>query len=209
MYEVRLMVHSKVFRSLFVIGFLFWCQAVFAVADPQAMVMTTTEKVLAEIQAKKQELTDNPAKIYPMVDKILLPRFDFNLISSLAVGDHWKRATASEKKSFIKEFRELLVRTYATALLSYSGQEIEYLPVKSGSNAKQVKVKTKVKSSGSAAVPIDYSLYMKKEEWKVYDITIDGVSLVSTYRSNFSSQIRRNKLAGLISDLKKKNSKGK
>ncbi len=205
------MVHNKVCRSLVVFGLLFWAQSVFAAADPQALVMKTTEQVLAEIQAKKQELTDNPSKIYPLVDQILLPRFDFNQISRLVLGDHWKSATAPEKKGFIKEFRELLVRTYATALLSYSGQEIEYPPIKAKPDAKKVKIKTKVKNSGSSAVPIDYSLYLSKakKDWMVYDITIDGVSLVSTYRSNFNSQIRRNKLAGLISDLKERNAKGK
>ncbi len=205
------MLHSKIIRSLSVIGLLFWAQAAFAVDDPQTLVKQTTEKVLAEIQAKKQELTNNPAKIYPLVDEILLPRFDFKLISRLTLGDSWKTATDSEKGAFITEFRELLVRTYATALLSYSGQEIEYPPVRSAPNASKVKVKTKVKSAGSAAVPIDYSLYLSKakQDWMVYDITIDGVSLVSTYRSNFGSQIRRNKLAGLIADLKEKNAKGK
>ncbi len=203
------MVDSKMFRSLMAFGLLLWAQSVFAVTDPQKLVMQTTEKVLAEIQAKKQELTNNPAKIYPLVDDILLPRFDFYQISRLALGDHWKDATDSEKKGFIKEFRELLVRTYATALLSYSGQEIEYPPTKSSPDAKKAKVKTRVKNAGSTAVPIDYSLYLSKEGWKVYDITIDGVSLVSTYRSNFDSQIRRNKLAGLISDLQDRNAKGK
>lgn len=205
------MLHSKIIRSLSVIGLLFWAQAAIAVDDPQTLVKQTTEKVLAEIQAKKQELTNNPAKIYPLVDEILLPRFDFKLISRLTLGDSWKTATDSEKEAFITEFRELLVRTYATALLSYSGQEIEYPPVRSAPNASKVKVKTKVKSAGSAAVPIDYSLYLSKakQDWMVYDITIDGVSLVSTYRSNFGSQIRRNKLAGLIADLKEKNAKGK
>jgi phospholipid transport system substrate-binding protein len=202
----------KVIRSLVVIGVLFLGQSVSAaVSDPQALVIKTTEQVLAEIQTKKKELSANPAKIYPLVDEILLPRFDFTQISRLVLGDHWKTATAPEKKSFIKEFRELLVRTYATALLSYSGQEIEYPPVKSAPNAKKVKIKTKVKNAGASAVPIDYSLYLSKskKDWKVYDVTIDGVSLVSTYRTNFNSQIRRNKLAGLISDLKQRNAKGK
>ena len=205
------MVYSKVIRSVVVIGLLFWTQMAFAVADPQALVMKTTEKVLAEIQAKKQDLSNNPAKIYPLVDEILLPRFDFKLISRLTLGDSWKVATDSEKKAFIKEFRELLVRTYATALLNYSGQQIEYPPVNSKPDAKKVKVRTRVKNAGASAVPIDYSLYLSKakQEWKVYDITIDGVSLVSTYRSNFGSQIRRNKLAGLIADLKQKNAQGK
>lgn len=204
-----MMVDSKVFRSLVVFGLLIWAQSVLAVSAPQELVMKTTDLVLAEIQSKKQELSDNPGRIYPLVEDILLPRFDFTQISRLALGDHWKSASDAEKKSFIREFQELLVRTYATALLSYSGQEIEYPPIKSAPDAKKVKVKTKVKSAGSSAVPIDYSLYKSKKGWKVYDVTIDGVSLVSTYRSNFNSQIRRNKLAGLISDLKERNAKGK
>ncbi len=203
------MLHNRFLSSLVVLGLLIWTQAAFAVTDPQELVMKTTENVLAEIKAKKQDLTANPEKIYPLVEDILLPRFDFNQISRLALGNHWKDASAAEKEAFINEFRELLVRTYATALLSYSGQEIEYPPINAGANVKKVKVKTRVKNSGSSAVPIDYSLYLSKEDWKVYDITIDGVSLVSTYRSNFDSQIRRNKLAGLISDLKERNAKGK
>jgi len=204
-----MMVDSKVFRFLVVFGLLILTQSALAVSAPQELVMKTTNLVLAEIKSKKQELSDNPGKIYPLVEDILLPRFNFTQISRLALGDHWKSASDAEKKSFIREFQELLVRTYATALLSYSDQEIEYPPIKSAPDAKKVKVKTKVKSAGSSAVPIDYSLYKSKNGWMVYDITIDGVSLVSTYRSNFNSQIRRNKLAGLISDLKKRNAKGK
>jgi len=179
------------------------------VADPQELVKKTTEQVLAEVTAKKQELTDNPGRIYPLVDGILLPRFDFYQISRLVLGKHWKQASNTEKKSFIKEFRELLVRTYATALLSYSGQEIKYPPMESKPGAKKVKVKTKVNNQGAGAVPIDYSLYLNKDEWKVYDVIIDGVSLVSTYRTNFNSEIRRNKLSGLISNIKLKNSENK
>ena len=203
------MVRNNLFRSLVVVGLLFWVQSVMAVTDPQAMVKKTTEQVLAEIKSKKQELTDNPGRIYSLVDGILLPRFDFNQISRLVLGKHWKQATKKQKKSFIKEFRELLVRTYATALLSYSGQDIKYPPMQSKPDAKKVKVKTKVKDVGAGAVPIDYSLYLRKDDWKVYDVTIDGVSLVSTYRTNFNSQIKRHKLSGLISNIKQRNSEGK
>lgn len=203
------MVRSNLFRSLVVVGLLFWVQSAMAVTDPQALVKKTTEQVLAEIKAKKQELTDNPGRIYPLIDNILLPRFDFYQISRLVLGKHWKQATKAQKKSFIREFRELLVRTYATALLTYSGQEIKYPPVEIKPNAKKVRVKTKVSNEGAGAVPIDYSLYLRKDDWKVYDVTIDGVSLVSTYRTNFDSQIRRHKLSGLISNIKQRNSKGK
>ncbi len=201
------MIRNNIFRSLVIFGLLFWVQSAMAVTDPQALVKKTTEQVLAEIAAKKKELTDNPGQIYPLVDGILLPRFDFNQISRLVLGKHWKQASKEQKKSFIKEFRELLVRTYATALLQYSGQEINYPPMQVKPDAKKVKVKTKVQDKGAGAVPIDYSLYLRKDSWRVYDVTIDGVSLVSTYRTNFNSQIRRHKLSGLISSIKLRNSK--
>ncbi|MCP3671078.1 MAG: ABC transporter substrate-binding protein [Gammaproteobacteria bacterium] len=179
-----------------------------AVTDPQALVKKTTEQVLAEISAKKQELVSNPGQIYSLVDDILLPRFDFNQISRLVLGKHWKQATKEQKSAFIKEFRELLVRTYATTLLHYSGQKVSYPAMQVKPDAKRVRVRTKVQDKGAGAVPIDYSLYLRKESWKVYDVTIDGVSLVSTYRSNFNSQIKRHKLSGLISNIKQRNSKG-
>lgn len=203
--------NNNLFRSLVVFGLLFWVQSAVAVTDPQALVEDTTKQVLAAISAAKQELTDNPGRIYPLIGKILLPRFDFNQISRLVLGKHWKQATKEQKKSFIKEFRELMVRTYATALLNYSGQKIKFLPMQVKANARKVKVKTKVRDEGARAlaVPIDYSLYLRKGNWKVYDVTIDGVSLVSTYRTNFASQIRRHKLSGLISNIKQRNSRGK
>lgn len=199
------MVRTTIFRSMIVLGLMFSIQAALAATDPQVLVKQTTEKVLAEVTSKKQDLKANPEKIYPLIDDILLPRFDFTQIARLVLGKHWDSASKAEKTTFTNEFRELLVRTYATALLSYSGEEIAYPPIMFGPDAKKVKVKTEVKNQGSGAVPIDYSLYLGKGDWMVYDVTIDGVSLVSTYRTNFDSQIRRNKLSGLITDLKQKN----
>lgn len=203
------MARNNIFRSLIIIGLLFWVQSVLAATDPQVLVKSTTERVLAQVTSKKQELRDNPGRIYPLIDDILLPRFDFGQIARLVLGRHWSSASNTEKSTFTREFRELLVRTYATALLSYSGEEIEYPPINVGSDARKVKVKTEVKNRGAEAVPIDYSLYLGKGDWKVYDVTIDGVSLVSTYRTNFDSQIRRSNLSGLISDLKQKNAQNK
>ncbi len=203
------MSRSNIFRSLVILGFLFLAQISLAATDPQILVKSTTERVLAQVTSKKQELKNNPGKIYPLIDDILLPRFDFNQIARLVLGKHWDAANTSEKTTFIKEFRELLIRTYATALLSYSGEVIEYPPINIKPDATRVKVKTEVKNPGAGAVPIDYSLYLGKDDWKVYDVTIDGVSLVSTYRTNFNSQIQRNSLSGLISDLKQKNTRDK
>ncbi|HHH39549.1 MAG TPA: ABC transporter substrate-binding protein [Sedimenticola sp.] len=178
--------------------------------DPYALVKQTADRVLAEIASRKEELTRNPGRIYGLVDDIVLPRFDFYRMSRLVLGRYWRRATDPERAAFVREFRELLVRTYATALLSYSGQKIEYLPGHVAPGARRVKVNTQVREPGAPPIPIDYSLYLDdKGEWKVYDVSIDGVSLVSNYRSSFSSQIRRYKLSGLIQRLAERNRKSR
>lgn len=176
--------------------------AALAMEDPQAVVKDTTDRILAEIKDKKQELNRSPGKIYPLVDEIVLPRFDFPRMAQLVLGKHWRRATTEQKKAFVIEFRELLVRTYATALLNYSGQEIEYLPVNRKPKDTRVVVETMVRDGGSPPLPIEYKLFLDGEKWMVYDVVIDKVSLVSTYRSSYSSKIRRYKLDGLIKRLK-------
>jgi phospholipid transport system substrate-binding protein len=190
---------------------LLWLYPLLAAAqqDPVELVKTTSERVLAEVRDHKKELNESPGKIYPMVEEIVLPRFDFQRMSQLVLGKHWRKATPDQRKAFVMEFRELLVRTYATALLNYSGQEIEYPPIQWRPEDGRVMVKTLLRENGAPSLPIDYKLYLKEGEWKVYDVVIDNLSLVSNYRSNYSSKIRRHKLSGLIKMLAERNQQDK
>jgi phospholipid transport system substrate-binding protein len=190
---------------------LLWLYPLLAAAqqDPMEVVKSTSERVLAEVQGRKKELNESPGKIYPLVEEIVLPRFDFQRMSQLVLGKHWRRAKPEQKKAFVVQFRELLVRTYATALLNYSGQEIEYPPIQWKPEDGRVMVKTVLRENGAPPVPIDYKLYLKDGEWKVYDVVIDNLSLVSNYRSNYSSKIRRHKLDGLIKMLAERNRQDK
>lgn len=172
---------------------------------PDEIVRQTSDQMLAELTHRKQELQASPGKIYDLVEHVVLPRFDFQRMSQLVLGKYWPRASDSEKGAFVKAFRELLVRTYATALLNYSGQEIVYLPLQQRADSEDVTVNTQVKAAGALPIPIDYRLYMNGGDWKVFDVSIDGISLVSNYRSSFASQIRRYKLAGLIQKLEQRN----
>ncbi len=172
---------------------------------PVQVVQTTADRVLTEVKSHKTELEATPAQIYELVDQIILPHFDFNRISRLVLGKHWRRASPEQRKRFISEFQELLIRTYAMALLNYSDQQITYLPLRRAEDAVKVTVNTKVSAAGSPQIPIDYKLYLTDDEWKVYDVTIDGISLVSTYRSSFASQIRRFKMDGLLKRMSKMN----
>ncbi|MET0046208.1 MAG: ABC transporter substrate-binding protein [Sedimenticola sp.] len=179
------------------------------VKTPVEVVRETSNLMLAEVASRKEELDEFPGRIYGLVDQIVLPKFDFIRMSKLVLGKYWRRATDEEKASFIAAFRELLVRTYATALLNYSDQEIKYLPSRMVEGAEEVVVNTEVSESGAPAVPINYNLYKDGEDWLVFDVVIDGVSLVSNYRTSFASQIRRYKLAGLIKKLEQRNKRDK
>ncbi|MEJ1353152.1 MAG: ABC transporter substrate-binding protein [Candidatus Sedimenticola sp. (ex Thyasira tokunagai)] len=188
---------------------LFALQPATAATEPNTIVKETADRILAEVVSMRQELDESPGRIYPLVEHILLPRFDFVRMSRLVLGKHWRRAGAEEKEAFTRAFRELLVRTYTTALLNYSGQEINYLPMRAMADATEVTVNTEVSSAGAPPVPINYKLHLVDDEWKVFDVVIDGISLVSNYRTNFASEIRRRKLSGLIGRLEARNKQGK
>jgi phospholipid transport system substrate-binding protein len=176
-----------------------------AIDDPQQLVRQTGETVLAEVGARKAELEANPRLIYPLVENTVVPHFDFRQMSQSALGRFWRDATESQKEQLSQEFRELLVRTYATALLGYSGQTIEYLPMQYRSGDDKVMVQTKISSAGAPPVPVNYRLYKENSRWMVYDVVIDGVSLITNYRSQFASEVRRHGIDGLISALAEKN----
>lgn len=179
--------------------------AVAAIEDPQQMIRQTADKVLAEVTARKTELEADPQLIYPLVESTVLPHFDFREMSQAALGRFWRDATEAQKEGVTREFRELLVRTYASALLGYSGQQIEYLPVKVPSDATRVLVPTRIASSGAPPIPINYRLKRETDRWLVYDVVIDGVSLIGNYRNQFAAVVRRNGIDGLIDTLADKN----
>lgn len=176
-----------------------------AIDDPQELVRKTGDKVLAEVSARKAELEADPKKIYPLVESTVLPHFDFRKMSQSALGRFWRQASDEQKEGVTNEFRELLVRTYATALLGYSGQTIEYLPVQSAAGADKVMVPTRITSGGSPPIPINYRLSRTGSDWLVYDVVIDGVSLITNYRSQFTTLVRRKGIDGLIAAMAEKN----
>ena len=179
--------------------------AVAAVSDPQQMVRETGDRVLAEVTARKAELEARPELIYPLVESTVLPHFDFREMSQSALGRFWRDASEDQKAGITREFRELLVRTYASALLGYSGQQIEYLPAQIPADATNVMIPTRITSAGAPPVPINYRLKLEDSKWMVYDVVIDGVSLITNYRSQFAAVVRRNGIDGLIATLADKN----
>ncbi len=174
--------------------------------DALDLVRNTSNQVLEKIIDKKQELNQSPEKIFDLVNATVAPHFDFPRMSRIVLGRYWRKASDAQKSAFIEQFQTLLVRTYAIALLNYSDQAIEYLPMRAQADASKV-VRTEVKSGGAPPIPINYRLRLIDGSWKVYDVIIDNISLVSNYRTGFSNQIRRKGLDSLIAQLKEKNSK--
>jgi phospholipid transport system substrate-binding protein len=194
---------------LFVLVPLTWSGSLLAAQDEATeLVKRTAERMLDTLQARRAEVDRNPALIYGMIESIVLPHFDFERITQGAVGQYWRQATPAQQRQLVDGFKQVLIRTYARSLLSYSGQEIRYLPVKPGSRPAMVTVSTEVRESGSAPIPVEYRMHNSGGGWKVYDVVINNASLVGNYRSSFATEIRQNGVDGLIDRLGEMNRKG-
>ena len=212
MTNMRPLIHSTMVMMTMLLSLVLMPTAVRAgdIADPQALVECATAEMLQSLKDNKVELEQDPSIIYGLVQDILMPNFDFGKMSKLALGKNWRKASAEQRDRFIVEFRLLLVRTYSTAMLEYVGQEIKFLPFRDDVAKKKVKVKMEILQAGGPSIPMTLSMYLNKEEaWKVYDVKIDGISLVTTYRSTFATEIRNGGMEKLIDRLAKRNEKVK
>ncbi len=181
--------------------------AVFAQEAPDAIVRKNTNEILAAIKADKDLAAGNQKKIEKLADEKVLPYFNFVRMTQLAVGRNWRDANDAQKKSLIDEFRTLLVRTYSTSLTQFRNQTIDVKPLKVAAAETEVVVKTQVNQPGGQPIPIDYSMEKSGDTWKVYDVLIDGVSLVTNYRSSFNTEIQKSGIDGFIKSLTERNAK--
>lgn len=177
----------------------------FANDNPQALVKSTTDKMFTALKADQEKLNKNPALIYNLISKIVLPHFDFISMSKWVLGKHWNTSTREQKIGFIKAYRVLMIRTYSIALLEYVDSEISYKPLRDDVATGDVTVKSQVKTGRGEVVAVNYSLHKKKKGWKVYDITVEGVSLISNNKTSFASEIKAKGLDALIARLQKHN----
>lgn len=172
---------------------------------PDALVKRVTDEVLAIIKADKDLQSGNSRKVAELADAKVLPHFDFTRMTRLAVGRNWQQASDAQKEQLVKEFRTMLVRTYSTSLTAYRNQTIEVKPVKMAAGDKEVTVRTAVIQQGGPQIPIDYAMEKADSGWKVYDVVIDGASLVTTYRGSFNEQVQRGGIDGLLKTLAERN----
>lgn len=173
-------------------------------APPLDIVRGTTDSVLARVKADKDALRADPGKMYELVSELIFPHFDFAIMAQWVLGDSWAGADDAARAAFVDQFRKLLVRTYATALLEFSDQTIGY-PDAEPAAANTATVKQEISQPGSASIPIIYRLHSKTGDWKVFDVSVDGVSLIKTYRASFAAAIKNDGLPALIHNLEAKN----
>ena len=172
---------------------------------PDAMVKRVAQDVIATIKADPLIQAGNEARIREVIEAKLVPHFDFPRMTALAMGKNWRAATPEQQKRLADEFKTLLVRTYSGALAKYRDEAIDYRPLRMNPSDTDVTVRTLVMKSGGQPVQIDYTLTKSADGWKVFDVVIGGVSLVTNYRDEFNEQIKNGGVDGLIKTLADRN----
>ena len=173
---------------------------------PDVLVRRTTDEIIAEIR-KDKELTTNARKLLELVDAKVLPHFNFTRMTMLAVGRPWRDANPGQRERLVHEFRTLLVRTYSTALEQYSNQTIEVKPAAAKAGDSETTVRTQINQPGGQPIHMDYRMERTPQGWKVFDVSIEGVSIVTTYRSSFGAEVSKGGIDGLVKSLAAQNAR--
>jgi phospholipid transport system substrate-binding protein len=193
------------FRTLLTLAAALFATTALAQEAPDVIVRKAVDEVLSAVKADKDLQSGNTAKIMALAEAKVLPHFDFERMTRLAVGRAWQQATPEQRTALTAEFRTLIVRTYSSSLAQYRNQTVEVKPVKMAAADADVVVRTEVKQQGGPPIPIDYSMEKAGATWKVYDVVVDGVSLVTTYRGSFNDQIQKGGVDGLVKTLQDRN----
>jgi phospholipid transport system substrate-binding protein len=182
--------------------------AAMAQKAPDELVRSVADDVLKIMRQDRELRAGSQSKMAELIEEKIAPHFDFERMTRLAVGKSWRQATPEQQKSLVHEFRNLLVRSYSAAYTAYRELTVEVRPLKLQPGDDDVQVRTQIKLPGDAPpVSVDYSMYKSSASWKVYDVAVDGVSLVTTYRSSFADEIRQSGIDGLVKSLQELNSR--
>ena len=175
-----------------------------AADDPTAVVRDTAERVLNSLRTDRARYQDDKA-LFQLVREVVFPRIDRERTAQWVLGANWRTATPAQREQFINEFSDLLLRTYGTALRQYDSEKLNYLPVQAPAGADRVTVRTEIIRPDGPKVSVDYQLTNRSGEWKVYDVIIENVSMVVTYRSEYAAIIKRDGMDGLLKQLAERN----
>jgi len=195
-------------RFLFLVIFgLVFAPAILADDEHPAMklVKNTTAEIKSKIRENDAAIKKDDTVLYDLVDKIVLPHFDFKKMSSWVLGKNWRKADDKQKKEFTDQFSRLLVRTYSKALYDNIEQQIDFLPIRGKPQPDEIVIRTEIPQKAGFPIPIDYKMHLNNNEWKVYDVVIDNLSLVANYRTSFNQEIKEAGIDKLIAKLADRN----
>lgn len=196
---------KKIFLSLFCMQL--WAMPALALSEvppPDLLIKTTVHEVM-EVVNNDRRIVSNQKRLLELVDAKILPHFDFQRMTQLAVGRGWRTATEPQKQALVTEFRSMLVRTYTKVFSTYPDPKVEVKPVKMETGAVETTVHTLIRISSGKTVIVDYEMKLTETGWKAFDVTVEGVSLVTSYRGSFADQIQQTGIDGLIKALAEKN----
>jgi phospholipid transport system substrate-binding protein len=172
---------------------------------PDALAKSVTDEVLAVLRTDKDIQAGSQKKVVDLVEKKVLPHFNFVRMTQLAVGRHWRDASPEQRKQLVEEFRSLLVQTYAATFTAYRDQSIEYRPLRIQPDDTDVVVRSLINQSGGKPVTVDYKMQKSDTGWKVYDVVVGDLSLVQSYRGSFNTEVQKGGIDGLVKALTEKN----
>lgn len=170
-------------------------------ASPNDVVQSAADELAAGLDGRKDELAANRDKLYALIDRILLPRFDRRYAAQLVLGRHWRDASEKDRSDFINAFYRSLVRKYGDGILNYDQDRVEILPFRGDENEKRTTVKTIVRLDDGTKVPVNYALVKRNDDWKLFDVTIEGISYVRNFRTELNAEIQANGLRSVIDRL--------
>ncbi|MDO6460296.1 ABC transporter substrate-binding protein [Granulosicoccaceae sp. 1_MG-2023] len=178
-----------------------------AFAHPaQDVVERTTNQIMKILSEDKERLQTDRDYLQQVIDEQIMPVLDFEAMTALSIGKHWRSATDAQKKELIEQFQQLLINTYMSALELYSGQEMTYKPFRPSERENRAVVRASfAQPNSNKGVPVNYKLRLTNGEWRIYDIDVNNINLVNTYRSTFNQRIAQSGIDGLIEEMKEKN----
>lgn len=170
-------------------------------AAAQQLVMEVTSSIVEELTSRRESLRNDPQGVHDLVDRLVLPHFDFERMSRRVLGKRWKQASPEQRRRFVSAFRSMLVRTYATVLNEYRGQTLTWLDPVPRKKDNEVSVPLNIGADGRPTVRVVYAMHGDGKDWKVFDVAVEGVSIVTNYRASFRSRIAQDGIEGLIASL--------
>jgi len=198
----KAVIKSNPKRHLLLLLLMFMVMPLGAAADtlagPQQVIQRISDQLKGILVEHRERMDQDPAFVYQLANDVLIPHVDFSRVSSLVLGKYWRRASEQQRAEFSHQFQRLLVRTYSTAFKEFQGWEISYTPLRMNAGDQDVAVHTQVTREGAPPVDVVYRMHVKDGDWKAYDVQIEGISLVTNYRSSFAKEVRRSGMQGLI-----------